>query len=220
MESMVEIELKARVADPRSLVQNLELWADFKGCRLKDDLYWGDPLRQVQLRVRRERLLFTLSEVFKTEEWLWPFAGEQGMGDWDMLRPLVRGPWGTEKIFATYKKKQVVEDSCEVNQEQEFQVDRGEPLESFLQDAGFSVVLRKEKLVATWRWGDCGIELCHIPELGDYLELELLRDSADQQEVAACQQRLREILGQCGIGEDAIEPRFYCQLLEEARGRG
>ena len=54
---MVEIELKARVADPQALVQNLELWADFKRCCLKSDVYWGDSRRQVQLRVRRERLL-------------------------------------------------------------------------------------------------------------------------------------------------------------------
>lgn len=214
---MVEIELKARVADPQALVQNLELWADFKRCCLKSDVYWGDSRRQVQLRVRRERLLFTLAEVFGTEEWLWPFCGVAGMGDREVLRPLVRGPCGTEKIFATYKKKQVVDDSCEVNQEQEFRVDKGEPLEAFLQDAGFSVVLRKEKLSATWMWGDCGIELCHIPELGDFLELEIIRDSADGQEVADCQRQLREVLEQCGIGEEAVEPRFYDQLLEEAR---
>lgn len=214
---MVEIELKARVSDPQALVRNLESWAEFKGCHLKDDVYWGDFRRQVQLRVRRERLLFTLPEVFGAPQWLWPFFGESGVGDPDVLRPLVRGPRGAERIFATYKKKQVVEASCEVNQEQEFGVDKAEPLEDFLQDAGFSVVLRKEKLSAIWRWGDCGVELCHIPELGDFLELELIRDSDDAQVVAACRQRLHEVLARCGIGEEAVEPRFYCQLLEEAR---
>ncbi len=214
---MVEIELKARVADPQALVQNLECWADFKRCCLKSDVYWGDTRRQVQLRVRRERLLFTLSEVFGTEEWLWPFWGASGMGDREILRPLVRGPHGTEKVFATYKKKQLVKDSCEVNQEQEFQVEKAEPLEVFLQDAGFSVVLQKEKLSAVWKWGNCSIELCRIPELGDFLELEILCESDSPAAVASAHRKLRQVLAESGIHEDSIESRYYSQLLQEAR---
>ena len=52
------------------------------------------------------------------------------------------------------------------------------------------------------------------------MELEIIRDSADGQEVADCQRQLREVLEQCGIGEEAVEPRFYDQLLEEARSSG
>lgn len=210
--------MKAHVDDTRAVVEKIREFAAFRGCQLKDDVYWGDSQRPVQLRIRRETALFALDGVFGTGEWRWPFAGKDGIGSAEALRPLVGEPSGEESVFATYKQKQVVSDSCEVNQEEEFQVSDKAALEHFLQAAGFSVVLKKQKLVAAWDWGGCGIELCHIPELGDFLELEILSDTEDEAVVATCQRQLREVLRRCGVGEEAIESRFYCQLLEEARG--
>ena len=111
-----------------------------------------------------------------------------------------------------------MEGSFEVNQEQEFQVDKREPLELFLQDAGFSIHLKKEKLVAAWQWDEVLLELCFIPELGNFLELEILCDSDSPEVVAAAHKKLRKVLAECGIEESAIESRYYSQLLQEVRG--
>ena len=112
-----------------------------------------------------------------------------------------------------------MDNSLEVNQEQEFQVDKREPLEIFLQDAGFAVSIKKEKLAAAWLWDGVLLELCYLPELGNFLELEILCDSDSPELVASAHEKLRKVLATCGIQEEAIESRYYSQLLQEARNQ-
>lgn len=218
---MIEIELKAHVYDVASLMAALSDWAVFKKCCHKDDSYWKDSRRQIQIRIRSESVLF--SQVSHLNPSWWPQVGfpETVTGLLAVLSQEFEKEQGTEEqVFVTYKRKRLVEGSLEVNREQEFQVDRREPLEVFLQDAGFSPHLRKEKLVASWEWEDVTLELCFIPELGNFLELEILSPNAHPQMVADCHNKLRGLLSRCGIAESAIEGRFYSQLLDEVRCRG
>ena len=201
---MVEIELKAHVQDVVSLASQLEQKAQFQRCCYKSDTYWKEIQKQIQIRIREEQTLCTEPHLFQAKQW--PFER-------DSLQSA-----GKEEILVTYKRKELVEGSFEVNQEQEFQMDKREPLELFLQDAGFSIHLKKEKLVAAWQWAEVLLELCFIPELGNFLELEILCDSDSPEVVAATHKKLRKVLAECGIEESAIESRYYSQLLQEVRG--
>lgn len=213
--------MKAHVYDVTALVAALSGWAVFKKCCHKDDTYWKDSRRQIQVRIRGERILFSQDSLLNPS--LWPqsgFPAKEGRILSTLSLEFERGQGKDEQVFVTYKRKKLVDGSLEVNQEQEFQVDRREPLEVFLQDAGFSPHLRKEKLVASWEWEDVTLELCFIPGLGNFLELEILSPSSQPQMVADCHNKLRGLLSRCGIEESTIEGRFYSQLLEEVRGRG
>ena len=200
---MIEIELKARVEDVRALAARLEKKAQFQRCCYKRDTYWKENQKQIQIRIREEKTVLTEVFSFQAEQWPFEVAIIQAAG--------------TEVIFVTYKRKAVMNASFEVNQEQEFQLDKKEPLEIFLQDAGFSPELKKEKLVAAWQWDEVLLELCFIPELGNFLELEILCDSDSPEVVTAAHAKLRQVLAACGIEESAIESRYYSQLLQAAR---
>lgn len=200
---MVEIELKAHVQDVESLASQLEQKAQFQRCCYKSDTYWKERQKQIQIRIREEQTLCTEPHFFYAKQWPFERASIQ--------------PVEKEEILVTYKRKELREATFEVNQEQEFQVDKREPLELFLQDAGFSIHLKKEKLVAAWQWNEVLLELCHIPELGNFLELEILCDSDTPEVVAASHEILRKVLVECGIQESAIESRYYSELLQEAR---
>ena len=202
---MVEIEMKAHVQDVVSLVSQLEQKAQFQRCCYKGDTYWKESQKQVAIRIREEKTLFTEAGFLQAEKW--------PQGIWNF-------PSSCEgQIFVTYKRKKLMDNSLEVNQEQEFQVDKREPLEIFLQDAGFSVSIKKEKLAAAWLWDGVLLELCYLPELGNFLELEILCDSDSPELVASAHEKLRKVLAACGIQEEAIESRYYSQLLQEARNQ-
>lgn len=201
---MVEIELKARVKEVVALVTRLASLATFQRCCYKSDTYWKEAHKQIQIRIREEKSFLMDAFCFDAERW--PLKIEDFSADC------------SSQLLVTYKRKELVEGSFEVNQEQEFQVDKREPLELFLQDAGFSIHLKKEKLVAAWQWDEVLLELCFIPELGNFLELEILCDSDSPEVVAAAHKKLRKVLAECGIEESAIESRYYSQLLQEVRG--
>ena len=202
---MVEIEMKAHVQDVVSLVSQLEQKAQFQRCCYKGDTYWKESQKQVAIRIREEKTLFTEAGFLQAEKW--------PQGIWNF-------PSSCEgHIFVTYKRKKLMDNSLEVNQEQEFQVDKREPLEIFLQDAGFAVSIKKEKLAAAWLWDGVLLELCYLPELGNFLELEILCDSDSPELVASAHEKLRKVLAACGIQEEAIESRYYSQLLQEARNQ-
>lgn len=202
---MVEIELKAHVQDVVSLAAQLEQNAQFQRCCYKSDTYWKESQKQIQIRIREEQTLFTEPHFFQAEQWPFERAAIQSADK--------------EEILVTYKQKELREAAFEVNQEHEFHVDKREPLETFLQDAGFVVSIKKEKLVAAWQWDEVLLELCSIPELGNFLELEILCDSDSPPVVAGAHKTLRKVLAACGIQEDAIESRYYSQLLQEVRGQ-
>ena len=200
---MVEIELKARIVDMASFFSKAASFAGFQRCCYKGDTYWKEIQKQVAIRIREEKTLFTEAGFLQAEKWpqeIWNFPSScEG------------------QIFVTYKRKKLMDNSLEVNQEQEFQVDKREPLEIFLQDAGFSLYMKKEKLVAAWQWDEVLLELCFIPELGNFLELEILCQNQEMEVVAAAHKKLRQVLAKCDIAESAIEGRCYSQLLQEAR---
>lgn len=219
---MVEIELKARLQDIAVFFSKVSSLARFQRCCHKNDTYWREPVKEIQIRLREEEVFFTDFSRLRLQQWpvnpilsdkeQWiPF--ENSTENESAMPP-------AKNIVVTYKRKELLDSSLEVNQEQEFQIDEKEPFEIFLQDTGFSVSLKKEKLVAAWEWENVTVELCFIPELGNFLELEVLAPCDSPEVVAAAHKRLRAALALCGVAESAIEGRYYSQLLQEARNSG
>lgn len=59
------------------------------------------------------------------------------------------------------------------------------------------------------------IELCNIPPIGDFIEIEILSENRDAEIISTLHEMLLEILKRCNIPEEQIEEKFYRQLLRE-----
>ena len=193
---MTEIELKAHVTDKEKLIQRLNEIADYSGSVIRNDTYWKKD--GIEIRIRREN-----------------FAGPENAS----------GPQPTvstaENILITYKRKSLRtnEDGVpvEVNDEKECTVSSAEPLEAFLTDSGFIVSLKKHKEVSDWKHSSgTTLELCTVPPLGDFLEIEILSPTDDELTVQKSREKLEELLALAGIPRNQIEKRYYSELLREA----
>lgn len=126
-------------------------------------------------------------------------------------------------ILFTYKRKRLVSDGAgaaiEVNDENECTISDSGALQAMLFDAGFVVSHKKHKkaegYMADTPCGEAHIELCAVPPLGDFLEIEILSEKNDDQTIAAAHQAIKEIFTRCCIPLEAIEERYYTQMLEE-----
>ena len=197
-----EIELKARVSDSEALRRLLNEKAEYLGAFVKDDTYWQLPGGQ-RLRVRRDRR---------------------------------NKPDGSEEcaIYVTRKKK-ALKDGIEINYEREFEVKfppekrpgeglgEGPSTDQFteiLAEIGLKPGLSKQK--RGWAYNYLGItaELVEVSgnglNLGWFMELEIIvPDGAACREKATTKERerLMDFLSELGIGAEAIEGRYYNELL-------
>ncbi|MGN0730224.1 class IV adenylate cyclase [Treponema sp.] len=188
---MNEIEIKARVYNKSALVETLKTFAEFKGEVEKTDVYYESPLNPVKIRIRKEK---------RTD--------------------------GTTCIV-TYKRKERKAASgtfsTELNEELEAELSCAEPLEQFFQDAGFKVALKKQKQTMAWQHtvssqGEsfcANLEICTVPPLGTFLEIEIISPSKKEEDVEKIQGILFELLEKCGIEKSCIEQRYYSELLQE-----
>ena len=198
----MEIELKAHARDRETVLQKLRAFAAFDKSSVKDDRYYkldkaGAPKGYVSARVRRE-----------TQK------DEAGAAT------------GT-KIFLTYKKKEERVTSngaaLEVNQEFESAMENSECAEALLTDAGFVPYLEKHKDVtgfyADTKCGRAHLELCSVPPLGDFLEIEFVTDGdVPEEKIAEMRAELEALVLKCGLALDDIEEKYYSELLAEANG--
>lgn len=219
---MIEIELKARLQDIVGFFSKVSSFARFQRCCYKDDTYWKEPVKEIQIRLREEEVFFTDFSQLHLQQWPMEPIVSDGKKWIPFEKPTENesSPSSARNVVVTYKRKAVLGSSFEVNHEQEFQIDKRGPLEIFLQDTGFSISLKKEKLVAAWEWENVTLELCFIPELGNFLELEVLSSCDGPEVVAAARKKLRAVLALCGVAESAIEGKYYSQLLQEVRNPG
>lgn len=197
-----EIELKAHVYNRDEVISILNSLDDckYEGHREKSDTYYKFPLssnksedgkNHISARIRKER--FTLADVDNTQ------------------------------YLFTYKKKERIVDSngteIEVNDENEMAFSQSpDALEVFFKDLGGTVSLKKEKSVEGWIAKIDGeyahIELCTVPPLGDFLEIEIIKDENDAQTVDRCKKIEEKIFTLCKIPLNQIESRYYKDLLK------
>lgn len=192
---MIEIEIKAHVADRNAVINRLNTIARFCTTVTRDDSYWALPesggKKMPSIRVRRETYT-------------------QGL---EKSQP---------RTILTYKRKEKRTGSdgtvCEVNEELETVIADVAPLETFFADSGLQTRLKKHKEVMDWEYvlpnGTVAtLELCSVPPLGDFLEIEILSQSQDPHVQEAHRAALKAILLEVGLTESDIEPRYYSELL-------
>lgn len=201
---MTEIELKAHVDKREALVQRLSAFARYEGRVVRDDEYFA-PARgdRRTLRIRRERFA--------------PGTARE-----------------SSCCLVTYKRRSLSTDgrgtTVEVNDERECTVSDPDALLSFLADTGFVSVLRKHKDVEDWSLDlpagsvlpcplSATFELCAVPPLGDFLEIEILSPAGDDDSVAKVRASLSGLLLRAGIPASCIEERSYRELLEQAAAK-
>ncbi|MCI5606187.1 MAG: hypothetical protein MR420_01885, partial [Spirochaetia bacterium] len=107
----------------------------------------------------------------------------------------------------------------EVNQENEFTMADSKPLELLFKDLGGTVSLVKNKSADQWsvmiNGNSVHIELCNVPPLGDFLEIEILKEKNDDITVREMKKIEENIFLECGIQLSQIENRYYSELLRE-----
>ena len=195
---MYEIELKAHVSDRKNTIQKLEKFAEFFGAVEKFDTYYSKNSsdKKSPYRIRKER----------------PFKSEEIPSD--------KKNNSEKSIVFTYKKKETRlqnGNSMEVNDEKECFLSNAETIETFLLDNDFVPILQKNKIVLSWYFEDFHIELCSVPPLGDFLEIEYLSESDDEKTVNETRLKLVSILERAGIEKSKIENRYYSQMLDEVK---
>lgn len=190
---MTEIELKAHVDDRNALIELLNKKAVYKGRVCRDDEYYGKSANDKhKIRIRRETT-------------------------------------DTEQTYlVTYKRKELRTDqngtTIEVNDENECSVSSPDALTTFLLDTGYNVQLKKHKDVMDWELEvptsegtaqklTATFELCAVPPLGDFLEIEILSPCSDPESVAKVHTKLEELLSMTGIPKERIETRYYSEML-------
>lgn len=195
---MYEIELKAHVKDRKSLAEKLKVFAKFVRHIKRSDEYYRIPVKKdaagkdyISVRLRTETVLFPQEE---------------------------------SKTFFTYKRKELRIGAdgtmSEVNDEKECILSDGNALKAAFEDAGFTLAQKKQKDVEEYEmhtpFGKAAIELCFVPPLGDFLEIEILSSSNGDLHVKSVQKELMRILDKAEIPPEQIEKRYYSELLAEA----
>jgi len=195
---MFEIEIKAHVYNRDEVIKLLNEKAKYLGHTEKADVYYKFDLNGkkapdgrdfLTARIRKEKLVFNEKESFTN--------------------------------YFTYKRKHVIQNSdgsqIEANEENEFTVGDASPLEVFFGDLGAEISLTKEKIVEQWIYSIDGeeahVELCTVPPLGDFLEIEIMKEENDAATVEKIKKLEEKIFTICNIPLSQIEPRYYRELL-------
>ena len=186
---MTEIELKAHVYDRKKTVENLNSFAKYEDSVIRDDIYYKNESNgKPSIRIRNENR-------------------DSG-----------------KDCLITYKRKEIRTGDdgvkIEVNNEMETFIGDPEPLKAFLEDAGYTVSLKKHKEVQDWSFitedgKKATLELCSVPPLGDFLEIEILSPVNDEKTVSETHKTLKMLLSRAGIPEKDIEERYYSEMLRE-----
>ena len=194
-----EIELKAHVDDRKKVIETLNQLGKYLGHTKKSDDYYHFELKGKSAPDGRD---FLSARIRKEEETL---DGK------------------TESCaYFTYKRKEnkLGEDGTkiEVNEENEIKCEDASALEVFFADLGAVIDLHKEKDVEHWNVPFDGesahAELCNVPPLGDFLEIEIIKNQNDEATVKKMKEIIIKIFEKCGLGKDKIEERYYRDMLK------
>jgi predicted adenylyl cyclase CyaB len=206
---MYEIELKAHVTDRAHVIETLNTFAAYDGTVDKQDTYYHLPHEECLQTEEKDYISCRIRRETRTEK--------SGAQDTTVFPSKTR-------ILLTYKRKELRTGKdgtvLEVNDEKECTLSDSETLESLLTDTGFTVARRKHKTVEGWyaptESGTAHIELCTVPPLGDFLEIEVLSSTDDEKFVAETKKSIERIFARCDIPLSAVEPRYYNELLAAA----
>jgi adenylate cyclase class 2 len=118
----------------------------------------------------------------------------------------------TEIISGTYKLKEVRE-GIEINDEREFGLSQAVEFEELLTRLGLHKGSSKRKKGWAYTYRGITAELTEVERLGWFVELEILADGRGEEIIANGRRRLLEFLKILNVSEEAIEPRYYTEML-------
>jgi adenylate cyclase class 2 len=201
----VEIEIKAHVNDFERIKNKFSDPGGVPSAIEKEDAYWIAP----------EGLGKTVGSI--------PLSGVRIRQETKVSASGLR----EERILVTYKTKERRE-GIEVNDEREFAVSDKKPFEELLLRLGFKPGLRKYKAGWSWNIGGITAELCRVKgrpgppgpgmtDLGWFAELEIIAETGDNETVKAASTRLEELLEKAGLPKEAVEERYYSEMLQEEK---
>lgn len=125
-----------------------------------------------------------------------------------------------EGACVTFKRKRLHR-QAEINVEREFRVDDGQAFIELMQRIGLEPEFAKVKEGLQFEFAGFVIELVHVRELGDFLEVEYVddgsREHADDAAHEAAARRIEAFLHDCGVDPGRIETEPYMKLLRRAR---
>ena len=195
-----EIELKAHVYDTKNVTVCLNKIGTFLGHTQKSDDYYHfempcgkiapDGRSFLSARIRHEKI--------------------------------TKGKQISNSFLFTYKKKEILKNQdgtqIEVNDENESEISDAKALRTFFSDLGATIDLHKEKSVDGWNVdieGECAhAELCQVPPLGYFLEIEIIKNQNDEETVKKMKNIIMKIFEICGIKKEDIESRYYRDMLK------
>lgn len=195
---MIEIEIKAHVYDKEKLRNTLKTFAQYQQTVERSDLYYHIPVKEIPGQK--------------------PYITAR-------IRTEIKNINGKDNktVYVTYKKKELSENNIEVNIEKETEIKDENVLISLFNDAGFLLAHKKAKHVEDYItqtvFGNATLELCNIPPLGDFLEIEILSESDEPLKIQNIKEELKKLLSRCEIPESCIEPKYYTQMLSELEGK-
>lgn len=202
---MFEVEIKAHVRDRADVIQNLNSFAHFDRIIIKDDSYFKLE------RPGKERVTARIRiEEHRSTEDFFNFTGQKIIA---------------KKRFLTYKKKERrTEDdggTIEVNDEYETEISNVECVKELLLASGFTHHFSKHKDSLSW-YTECSaeffsrvhLELCEVPPLGDFLEIEILSPRQDEEALQEINLTLKYFVMKSGLSLSDIEEKYYSELLE------
>ena len=208
---MYEIELKAHVYNRDELIPKLNADARYLGTAEKTDAYWRQTafVRDTAIAANGKAGTMRPAEQAPAENSLTV-----------RIRTECTETAAKEKTYrylVTYKQKRRIckeNPALEVNDEKEFAVSDRAEFERFLQKAGFEAVFEKRKKSMQWTKDGVFIELCTVAPLGDFLEMEILAETADKKYIKEARLALEKLLKKYGIPLEQIEPMYYSELLK------
>jgi predicted adenylyl cyclase CyaB len=152
-------------------------------------------------------------DFFKRDEYFrFPAAG--GVDPGQNLRLRQDGA----EALVTWKERRR-EGALEVNREREFSVSSAPAFVELILEMGAVPYFEKQKRGQEFRRGGLCLELCEVPPLGFFLEIEKLIEPEAGADLAAISQAARAEIAaafaQLGLGEGDFETKSYSELLRE-----
>ncbi|RME04755.1 MAG: class IV adenylate cyclase [Deltaproteobacteria bacterium] len=165
-----------------------------------------------EIREKLERIAAFTGKARKRDHYYAPLGYTLDRIDWANDVPFRLRETGNH-AFVTFKRKRR-RAGLEINEEIEFEVSDPAAFDRFAHAIGFFPCITKEKISERFRRDDFTIELNEVKGLGWFLEIEYLSESPNDPE--RIRARIHEIFAMLGIPPEAIEPRYYVEMLREA----
>jgi predicted adenylyl cyclase CyaB len=165
---------------------------------------------RVAIETRLSEFLRADGAVFKDDEY-WVVRSDTASLPDSEFRFRIRTQPGD--CVVTFKEK-TFSGQIEVNKEVEFFIPDIDSFRIFVSKIGARLLYTKSKRGTRWV-GDRGLvaEVITLHGIGDFLEIEILREKADASTISNAKKRLYAALERCGVDSSDIEVRPYSQLL-------